>query len=132
MCPRCRKVVKSSNSLTRYDNAYKIPVALSSRPLPKPEQSLKYNNISNFLDVLSDNNEENLRPANIDKQKPATLSGFTPKNGLLSELFPTLREVTFSKSKFLIGTLVLRTRYKYLRNQKRTYIIYIMTSLLMY
>lgn len=49
------KAIKSTNSLTRHVNTCKILVVLSFHPLPKPKQALEYNNISNPLDVLSDN-----------------------------------------------------------------------------
>lgn len=67
MCPRYGKVVKSISSLIRYINTYKIPIALSFYLFLKPKQILKYTKISNLLDVLSNNNEKNLKLANINK-----------------------------------------------------------------
>lgn len=40
-----------------------------------------------------------------------------PQNGLLSESFSTFREMTFSKSEFPVGTLVLGIKYKHPRSQ---------------
>lgn len=104
--------------MIRYVNTCKIPVALLSCLFPKLKQALECNNISHLLDAPSNNNEKNLGPANIDEQKLATISNFTPENRLLSELFSTFREVTFSKSEFPVGIPVLKTRYRYFGNQK--------------
>ena len=62
------------------------------------------------------NDKEDIRPANIDEQRPAT-PNWMPQNTLLSKLSSTFKEVTFSKSKFPAGTPVLDTRYKHLENQ---------------
>lgn len=64
---------------------------------------------------MNDNNED-IRPADIDKQRPAT-SNWMLQNRLLSELSSTFREVTFGESKFPAGTSVSDTRYKYLGSQ---------------
>ena len=63
-----------------------------------------------------DNNKEDIRPADIDEQRPATPNR-TPRNGLLSELSSTFREVTFSEAKFPADTLVSDTRYEHPRSQ---------------
>ncbi len=58
----------------------------------------------------TDNDDENSKLADIDKKR-LTIPNWTPQNGLLSELSRNFREVTFSKSKFLVGTPILDTRY---------------------
>ena len=62
------------------------------------------------------NNEEDIRSADIEKQRPVTPYE-TPQNGLLSELSSTFREVTFSKSKFPAGTSVFDIQYKHPESQ---------------
>ncbi len=56
------------------------------------------------------NDDKNIRPVDIDKQRPITLN-WTPRNGLLSELPRNFREVTFSRSEFPVSTPVSDTRY---------------------
>ena len=58
------------------------------------------------------NNKKDIKPADIDKQKLATLN-LIPWIKLLSELSSTFKEVTFSESEFLAGILVFDTQYKY-------------------
>ena len=62
------------------------------------------------------NDEKDIRPADMDKQRPAT-PNWTPRNGLLSKSSSTFREMTFSESKFLAGIPVLDTRYKHPESQ---------------
>ena len=132
MYPRCGKGVKSTSGLTRHVNACKIPISLPCCQSSNPDPVLDYNTI-NPLDLPSDNNkegitpevsnhgdlegtkpanissnEEDIRPADIDKQKPATLN-WTPQNELLSELSSTFREITFSESEFPASTPVSDT-----------------------
>ena len=81
-----------------------------------PKHLLKYtNNTSNALDKYLDNNKKNIRQSNRNKQRLVTPSDFTPQNRLLNKSSSTFREVTFTKSKFLAGTLVSDTQYKYPR-----------------
>ena len=140
VCPRCGKGIKSTSGLTKHINAYKIPISLPCRQLSNPDRILDYN-MTNLLDLPSDNNKkginpevsnhgdlkgtrpanigndkEDIRRADIDKQRPAT-PNWTPQNGLLSELSSTFREVTFSKSEFLASTPVSDTRYKHPESQ---------------
>ncbi len=61
VCPRCGKGVKSTNSLTRHVNAYKIPFTLSSRQ-PFKSAAILENNTINHLNLPSDNNEEGISP----------------------------------------------------------------------
>ncbi len=133
-CPRYGKSVKFTSGLIRYVNACKIPVTLPSCQHYTPALILEYNT-TNHLDLpsdyfaedispgasnnnkeeirpadITDNDDENSRPANIDKKRPTT-PNWTSRNGLLSELSQNFREVTFSKSEFPIGTPVSDTRY---------------------
>ncbi len=133
-CPRCGKSVKSTSGLTRHVNTCKILVTLPSCQPSTPAPILEYNTI-NHPDLPSDyfeedisprasnndeeeirladtmgNNDENSRPADIDKQRPTT-PNLISRNGLLRELSRNFREVTFSESKFPVGTPVLDTRY---------------------
>lgn len=134
-CPKCEKVVKSTSGLTRYVNACKIPISLPYCQPSNPEPVLDYN-MTNSLNLPSDNNEknirlvasdndkerirladidndkENIRPADIDEQRPA-ISNWTIQNGLLSKSSSTFREVMFDKSKFLASTPVSNTRYEH-------------------
>lgn len=57
----------SISTLTKKIKTYKIPVTLPFYQFLKPEWALKNNNISNLLNVLSDNNKKNLGVLNIDK-----------------------------------------------------------------
>ncbi len=61
---------------------------------------------------LADNNNEDIRPTNIDQQRPTTLN-WIPRNGLLSKSSRNLREVMFSESEFLISTSISDTRYEH-------------------
>ncbi len=132
-CPRCRKSVKSTSCLTRHVNACKIPITLLSCQPLEPTVILK-DNTTNRPDLPSDNNEESIspgasnhgeertklagnnnediRPADIDQLRPTT-PNWTPWNGLLSQSSQNFREVTFSESEFPVGTPVLDTRYKH-------------------
>ncbi len=69
-CPRCRKDIKSTSDLTRYVNAWKIPIILPSCPISKSIAILKDNTI-NCLDLPLDNNEKSisLRISNYGKEK---------------------------------------------------------------
>lgn len=116
---RYKKAVKSTNGLIKHVNACKILVALPSHPFLKLKQALEYNNTSNPLNVLLDNNKKNLRLININEQKLATLSNSMSQNRLLSKLSSTFREVTFNKSEFLADILILKTKYKHPRSQKK-------------
>ncbi len=132
--PRCEKGVKSTSHLTRYVNACKIPVTLPNCQPSTPAPILEHNT-TNHPDLPSDyfeedispetsnndeeeirladtmgNDDENSRPADIDEQRPTT-PNWTPRNGRLSESSRNFREVTFSKSKFPVGTPVSDTRY---------------------
>ena len=132
VCRRCEKGIKSTNGLTRYINACKIPISLPCCQLSNSDLVLNYN-MTNPLSLPSDNNkesitskvsnnndsertrpanigndQEDIRPADIDKQRSATPS-WTPQNKLLSELFSTFREVTFSKLKFPTSTPISNT-----------------------
>ena len=90
--PRCGKGVKSTSGLTRHVNACKIPITLPSRQPSKPTAILE-DNTTNRPDLPSDNEEgispgvsnhgeegirpagnddEDIRPANIDQQRPTT------------------------------------------------------------
>lgn len=62
------------------------------------------------------NNDTNIRSANIDQQKPATLNWIS-QNGLLSELSQNFQKVIFNESKFLFNTLVFDTKYEHHRTQ---------------
>ena len=98
VCPRCGKGVKFTSGLTRHVNACKIPIPLPCCQSSNPDPILDYNT-TNPLDLPSDNNkeditpevsnhgdsertrpanigndEENIRPADIDEQRPATLN----------------------------------------------------------
>ncbi len=106
-----------------------MPSCQPSKPI-----AILVDNLTNCLDLLSNNNKEGISPgisnhgekgfwpadndnedirlANIDQQTPTT-PNWIPQNGLLSESSWNLREVTFSKSKFLVGTPVSDTRYEY-------------------
>lgn len=55
ICQRYGKAVKFISGLTKYVNAYKILIVLLSCLFIKSGQVLKDNNISNFLNVLSNN-----------------------------------------------------------------------------
>lgn len=121
ICPKCKKAVKSTNSLIKYVHACKISIILSFCPFLNLEYTLKYKNIFNFLDMPLDNNEKNFRPANINKQKLVILSNFTLQNGLLIELSSILKKTTFSKSEFFQSISVLKTRYKYLESLKKNF-----------
>lgn len=94
--PRCGKDVKFISDLTRYVNAYKIPITLPSYQLSIPISILEYN-ITNYQDLPSDNfeedislkvpnsnekkirlvdtmgnNDKNSKPTNIEKSRPTT------------------------------------------------------------
>lgn len=56
---KCGKNVNSTSNLTRYINAYKIPIILQSCQFLKLVLILNYNIIKN-LNLLSDNNKKNL------------------------------------------------------------------------
>lgn len=62
------------------------------------------------------NNKKDIKLADIDKQRLA-ISNWMPWNRLLSKLSSFFKKVIFDKSKFLTGTLVLDTQYKYFRSQ---------------
>lgn len=66
ICLRYEKTIKSTSSLTRYVNTYRILVVLLFCPLSKSKQASKCNNTSNTLDVPLYNIKKNLGPANID------------------------------------------------------------------
>ncbi len=95
-CPRFGKDVKSTSGLTRHVNACKIPITLPSCQSSTPTLILEYN-MTNHPDLPSDyfkkdispeesnnnkevirpadttgNDDENSRPADIDKQRPTT------------------------------------------------------------
>ncbi len=137
LCPRCGKGVKFTNGLTKHVNACKIPITLPNRQSSKPIAILK-NNMTNISDLPSDNNQksispgvlnhgkagirlannndEDIKPANIYQLRPTT-PNWTPQNKLISELSRKFREVTLSKSEFLVGTPVLDTRYEHFGTQ---------------
>ena len=96
--PRCRKDVKSTSGLTRHINSCKILITLPSHQPSTLAPILEYNT-TNHPDFLSDKFEENIspgvpnnnnekirladitnnvnensRPANIDEQRPTTLN----------------------------------------------------------
>ncbi len=141
---RCWKYIKSTSSLTRYVNICKISITLPSYQLSKPTVILE-DNTTNYPDLLSDNNKESIslgisnhgekrirladndekdiRPANINQQRPTT-PHWTLWNGLLSELSRNFREITFSKSEFPFGTPVYDTRYEYPESQNN-YLFYL-------
>lgn len=68
------------------------------------------------MDLPLDNKEEDIKLMDINKQRLA-VSDLMPQNGLLIELCPTFKKVTFSKSEFLAIMLILDTKYKYPENQ---------------
>ena len=95
-CPTCGKSVKSTYGLTKHVNTYKIPIFLPYCQLSNPDPVLNYNT-TNPLDLPSDNskedmtskisnhghskvtrpanignNKEDIRLANLDKQRPTT------------------------------------------------------------
>lgn len=72
------------------------------------------------MNVWSNNNKENIGLANINEQKLITLSSFISQNELLNKLSLIFKKITFSKSKFLIAILVLKTRYKHSKVKKKT------------
>ena len=140
MCRRYGKSVKSTSSLTRHVNTFKVPISLPYCQLSNPDPVLNYNT-TNPPDLPSDNdkegitpevfnygdlkgtrpanignNKEDIRPANIDKQRSATFN-WTPWNGLLSELSSTFREVTFSESEFPVGRPISDTWYEHAESQ---------------
>ena len=84
----------------------------------KEDISLRASNISKerIRPVDMNNDEKDIRPADIDKKMLAT-PNWTSQNSLLSKLSSTFREITFNKSEFSAGTLVLDTRYKHPRSQ---------------
>lgn len=136
---KCKKVVKYTGSLTKYINACKILIFLSCWQFLNLKPVLNYN-ITNFLNLLSnnnkkdikliilennkekirladiDNNKKNIRPTDINKKKPITIN-WTFWNRLLSKFFLTFRKVIFNKSEFLAGISVLNTKYKHLKCQ---------------
>ena len=61
MCLRCGKGVKSTSGLTRHVNACKIPISLLFRQSSNPDPVLDYN-MTNPLDSPSDNNKEGITP----------------------------------------------------------------------
>ena len=88
-CLRCKKDVKSISGLTRHVNACKIPITLSSHQPPKQirifednmtnrpnlpsdgeDISPKASNYSEKRIKLAGNNNDNIRPVNIDQQRP--------------------------------------------------------------
>ena len=97
VCSRCGKSIMSTNNLTRYVNTCKILIILPSHQPSNPESVLDYN-ITNLLELPSDNKGENISPgasyngkktirsadidnnkedtrqADIDKQRSATLN----------------------------------------------------------
>ncbi len=60
------------------------------------------------------NDNENIKPMDINQQRPTTLN-WTSRNRLWSELSRNFREVTFSESELLVNTSVLDTRYEHPR-----------------
>lgn len=60
-CPRYRKIVNSTSGLTRYVNICKIPITLPNGQASKPTVILE-DNTTNWLDLPSNNNEENISP----------------------------------------------------------------------
>ena len=68
MCPRYRKDVKSTSSLTNHVNVYKIPIILPSRQLSNPKLVLDYN-ITNLLELLSDNNKGDINSGASNNSK---------------------------------------------------------------
>lgn len=117
--------------MTKHFNAYKNPIILLSCQTPNSVPIIK-NNTTSYLNFLlnknkeniyleaSNNNEEKIRPANIDidkkdirladinKQKPTT-PNLILQNKLLSELSLNFKEITFDESEFLAGIPVLDT-----------------------
>lgn len=59
LCPRFKKVVKSTSCLTRNVNTYKIPFTLPTCQSSNSASILEYNT-TNDLDFLSDNSEKNI------------------------------------------------------------------------
>ena len=76
------------------------------------------------------NNEQDIRLVHIHKQRSA-IPNCTSQNGLLSKLSSTFKEVMFSESKLLAGTLVLDTRYKHPESQNNN-LFYLFNSQLDY
>ena len=77
VCPRCGKGVKSTSSLTRHVNACKIPISLLCCQSSNPDLVLNYNT-TNPLDSPSDNNKEGITPeisnhSNSEKTRPANI-----------------------------------------------------------
>ena len=134
-CPRYGKDVKSTSGLTRYVNACKILITLPSCQPSKPTVILE-DNITNCPDLPLDKevinlgasnygkeeiipinkNDDKIRPANIDQQRPIT-PNWIPQNGLLKELFRNFKEVSFSEFKFPISIPVSNTRYEHSESQ---------------
>ena len=92
---------------------------------PKPTAILE-DNITNYLDLpsnkkgislkVSNYDEKKIKPANINQYR-LTTSNSIPQNGLLSKLLWNFKGVTFNKSEFSIGTLVLNIRYEHSESQ---------------
>ena len=82
----------------------------------KEDISLKASNHGKKRIRSACNNNDNIRLANIDQQRPTTRN-WTSQNRLLNESSQNFREITFSKSKFPLGIPVLNTRYKHLESQ---------------
>ncbi len=78
-CPRCGKGVQSTSGLTRHVNACKIPVTLPSCQLSTPASILEYNT-TNHLDLLSDYFEEDISPGALNNNKEEIRSVDTTSN----------------------------------------------------
>ncbi len=135
-CLRCGKNVKSTSGLTRHVNTCKIPITLPSRQTSKSTIILE-DNTTNCPDLPLDNNEkgisprasnhgkertrpasnnnEDIRPVDIDQQRPITPNSI-PQHRLLSKSSRNFREVTFSESEFPAGTRVLDIGYEHPRS----------------
>ncbi len=75
VCPRCGKGVKSTSGLTKHINACKIPITLPSRQPLEPTVILE-DNTTNRPDLPSDNNEESISPgASNHAEKGTRLAG---------------------------------------------------------
>lgn len=71
ICPRCEKSVKSTSGLTKYVNAYKIPITLPSCQPLEPTVILE-DNMTNRPDLPSNNNEESISPEASNHTKEGT------------------------------------------------------------
>lgn len=128
-----------TSSLTKQINVCKILITLPTCQ-PSNLASISEYNMTNYLDFLLDkrkkdinwavsnngkeeirstdidNNEKDIKLADIEKQRLAS-SNWIPENRMLSKLSSTFKEVTFNKSEFSTGILVLDTRYLHLKSQ---------------